>query len=76
MLRGRGEEGVGPRIRGDMGGRWWKEFFMEVRVSGEGEFRQWWDVIGLGWLSEDVQDTSPRPEIVRLFQEIAILDSI
>ena len=36
----------------------------------------WQGVGGVRGLSEDVQDTSPRPEIVRLFQEIAILDSI
>ena len=36
----------------------------------------WHRVGGVRGLSEDVQDTSPGPEIVRLFQEIAILNSI
>ena len=31
---------------------------------------------GVRGLSADVQDTSPRPEVVSLIQEIAILDSI
>ena len=55
-----------------------KGVFHGEMVAGEGEFRQWGDVRGLvgAVKSADVQDTSPRPEIVSLIQEIAILDSI
>ena len=47
-----------------------------IRGGGVSAMVGWQGVGGVRGLSEDVQDTSPGPEIVRLFQEIAILNSI